>query len=144
MQTADRSLDERIVAVRSQLETIDASMLTVSTLYEFLSSIQGWIAGAPEDLEQDENWSTILPYLRQSIKQALDGKYYDMACIKPHSIIIDNNLLMNCFRLGANLSFGTLNFSSSGYKWRTSKIYIQYYIEEKNVISRALNTVLSI
>lgn len=68
MQTADRSLDERIVAVRSQLETIDASMLTVGTLYEFVSSIQGWIAGAPEDLEQDENWSTILPYLRQSIK----------------------------------------------------------------------------
>ena len=142
--SAGQSLDDRITAARNHLQTMDASVLTVNTLEEFIGSIQSWIAGAPEDLESDENWSSILPFLRQSIKKTLEGKFFDLSCIQPHSSIIDKSMLMNCFRLGANLSFGTLNFTVSGFKWRAGNIYVQYYIEEKNAISRALNTVLSL
>lgn len=106
------SLDERIVAARNHLQTLDAAVLNVITLEEFVSSIQSWVAGAPEDLESDENWSSILPFLRQSIKKTIEGKFYYKRCIQPHSSLIDKSILMNCFRLGANLSFGTLNFTS--------------------------------
>ncbi len=131
--------NQRIENARQRLETVDPNNFTVENLKGFVGAIQNWIVVAPEELETDENWSLVLPPLRRAIVKAINGKYYDAACFSPRSLYMDDGILLNTFRLGQNTSFGTLSFSEKAFLSRYGRIYVQYYLEEKSVYTRAFS-----
>lgn len=136
--------NERIEAVRSKLEGVNSKTLTTDALKNFIGSIQNWVVSAPEDLETDENWSLVLPHLRNGIVKAINDKYYDISCFRPRSFYVEDGILLNTFKLGQNLSFGTLNFTENAFLSRYGKLYVQYYLEEKSVFTRVFDAALDL
>lgn len=125
--------------VQGALGSIPKEKFTAERFEATLQAVQKWVYEESEEIEESEEWKSLVSSFRGLAAKGLSGKYFDLKYSGPQSLILPNSLLYNSYYFSYNCNFGIVNFGESFLLARTiNDFHINYYIEDERAVSKLI------
>ncbi len=126
-------------AVQERLPSIPKEKLTIERLEATLLAVQKWVYEESEEIEEQEEWKSLVSGFRSLAAKGLSGKYFDLKFSGPQSVVLPNSLMFNSYHFAYNCNIGVINFAEMFMLARTiNDFHINYYIEDDKAVSKLI------